>query len=171
MNQQHKKSGFALSKFIVIGLLLGFVQAASSAILRLETVSLPLYLHGSETDPEITIQPVPFVAFGADPEWRFPAISTPFLPPGDRAGSAKDINLTTLYGLKVSGTYKENGKDMVVTIDATKAAQPEGYPFTVEQVIDAVRTCVKLMYPPRPADDGAFEIVVTLPKKKSPPPK
>ena len=40
----------------------------------------------------------------------------------------------------------DNGKDVLVTIDASKAAQPEGYPFSIEQVIDAVATCVKIMY-------------------------
>ena len=49
---------------------------------------------------------------------------------------------------------------MLVTIDASKAAQPEGYPFSVEQVIDAVATCVKIMYPDRPADEGALKISV-----------
>lgn len=55
---------------------------------------------------------------------------------------------------------------MLVTVDASKAIQPEGYPFTIEQVIDAVVTCVKIMYPPRPADEGALEIVITRPEKK-----
>ncbi len=38
----------------------------------------------------------------------------------------------------------------VVTIDASKAKVPEGYPFTIAQVIDAVETCAKLMYPASP---------------------
>ena len=155
------------TKFMLIALLLSLVPIAWCSVLRLDTVSLPLYLHGSDEDPTISIRQVPFATFGADPEWRFSAISTPFMPPTGNAVKTCDVNVTTLYGITVEGNYKETGKDMVVTINASKAVQPEGYPFTVEQVIDAVSTCVKLMYPPRPADEGALEIVITRPAKKS----
>ena len=60
---------------------------------------------------------------------------------------------------------------MLVTIDASKAVVPDGYPFSVEQVIDAVITCVKLMYPPRPPDEGALHIAITQPQKKPKSPK
>jgi hypothetical protein len=60
----------------------------------------------------------------------------------------------------VDGTYADNDKDVLVTIDASKAAQPEGYPFSVEQVIDAVATCVKIRYPERALDEGALKISV-----------
>jgi hypothetical protein len=76
-----------------------------------------------------------------------------------------------LYGIVVSGDYKQNGMDMRVTIDASKAAVPEGYPFSVEQIIDAVETCVKLGYPPRPLDEGQLEIVITRAKKAPKSPK
>lgn len=158
---------FTRSRLIVIALLLSLVPLAWGSELRLDTVSLPLYLHGAEEDSRISIREVPFVTFNADPEWRFPAISTPFTPPASGSVKTGDVNLTSLYGITVEGNYKEKGQDMVVTINASKAVQPEGYPFTVEQVIDAVTTCVKLMYPPRPADEGKLEIVITRPAKKS----
>ena len=158
-------------KAIFIALFLSFVQVASSTLLRLETVSLPLYLHGSDEDTRISIRSVPFATSGSDPEWRFSAISKPFLPPTGGSLRTHDVNLTSLYGLVVGGSYKENGKDMLVTIDASKAVPPEGYPFTVEEVIDAVTTCVKLMYPPRPSDEGALDIVITRPEKKPHQPK
>ena len=156
------------TKFMLIALLLSLVPIAWCSVLRLDTVSLPLYLHGSDEDPTISIRQVPFATFGADPEWRFSAISTPFMPPTGNAVKTSDVNVTTLYGITVEGNYKDNGKDMLVTINASKAVQPEGYPFTVEQVIDAVSTCVKIMYPPRPADEGKLEIVITRPAKKAP---
>lgn len=158
-------------KSIFFALLLSIVQAASGSLLRLDSVSLPLYLLGSETDPRISIESVPFATFHADPEWRFSAISKPFVPPTDRSWRPHDVNLASLYGLAVGGNSKENSKDFSVTIDASKAVRPEGYPFTVEQVIDAVVTCVKLMYPPRPSDEGILEIVITRPEKKPQQPK
>ena len=69
----------------------------------------------------------------------------PFIPPTGGSWRAHDINLASIYHIVVDGT-SDNGKDVLVTIDASKAAQPEGYPFSIEQVIDAVATCVKIMY-------------------------
>ena len=158
-------------KPLFFALFLSLTAVASASELRLDSISLPLYLHGSESDSRITIVAVPFVSFFASPEWRFPAISKPFVPPTDGTWKPHDVNLASVYGLVVSGGTKEDSMDMVVTIDASKAAVPEGYPFSVEQVIAAVETCVKLAYPPRPSDEGALEIVITRPKKKSAPKK
>ena len=80
-----------------------------------------------------------------------------------RGGQPHDVNLASLYHIRVNGTYKEDGKDILVTVDASKATRPDGYPFTVEQLIEAVVTCVKIMYPQRPPDEGAFDISVTRP--------
>ena len=153
-------------KPLFFALLLCLAPVASGSQLRLDSISLPLYLHGSESDPQISIVPVPFVTFHADPEWNFSALSKPFVPPTDGTWKPHDVNLASVYGIAVSGSYKDNNMDMVVTINASKAAAPEGYPFSVEQVIDAVVTCVKLAYPPRPADEGVLEIVITRPSKK-----
>jgi hypothetical protein len=128
--------------------------------LRLTTVTQPLYLHGSETNSRISLEPVPYVTFESDPEWRFAAICVPFVPPTGGSWRAHDINLASLYRIKVDGTYDKDGKDMLVNVDASKATQPEGYPFTVEQVIEAVVTCVKIMYPQRPSDEGALKISI-----------
>jgi hypothetical protein len=90
----------------------------------------------------------------------FLAISVPFIPPTGGSWRAHDVNLASIYHIVVDGTYADNDKDVLVTIDASKAAQPEGYPFSVEQVIDAVATCVKIMYPERALDEGALKISV-----------
>lgn len=158
-------------KAVFFVLLLSIAPFASGSLLRLDSVSLPLYLHGSESDPRITIESVPFTTFHADPEWRFSAIAKPFVPQTDGSWRPHDVNLTSLYGLTVGGKYKDNGKDILVTIDASNAAPPEGYPFTVDQVIDAVVTCVKLMYPSRPPEEGTLQIFVTRPEKKQQKPK
>ena len=154
-------------KPLFFALLLSLAQVASGSELRLDSISLPLYLHGAESDSRISIVAVPFVSFQADPEWRFAALSKPFVPPTDGTWKPQDVNLASVYGIVVSGAYKENGMDMVVTIDASRAVLPEGYPFSIEQVIDAVTTCVKLAYPPRPSDEGALEIVIARPSKKA----
>jgi hypothetical protein len=154
-------------KSLFLTLLLCLAPFASGSELRLDSISLPLYLHGSESDSRISIVAVPYVTFHADPEWLFSALSKPFVPPTDGTWKPEDVNLASVYGLVVSGDYKKDGMDLVVTIDATKAVAPEGYPFTVEQVIDAVVTCAKIAYPPRPADEGKLEFVIKRPKAKA----
>ncbi len=138
-------------------------QLAPGSQLRIEAVTQPLYLHGSDSDPRISLQPVPCVTFFSDPEWRLPAISAPFIPPAVGPRPPHDINLASLYRISVSGNYEKDGKDFRVTIDASKAIQLDGYPFTIKQVIDAVVTCVKIMFPQGPEEDGVLEIAITRP--------
>ena len=70
------------------------------------------------------------------------------------------FNLVSLYGVKVTGTYAKNNRDIEVVIDATAAKVLEGYPFTLAQVTDAAATCVKLMYPARPEKEGKLLITI-----------
>ena len=147
-------------------LLLCFVQTASASVLRLTTVTQPLYTH-SDSDPIISFTQVPHITFQADPECRFPAIATPFIPPTSNPKPATDVNLVSLYRIAISVDSKDDGAKLIVTIDATKAVLPEDYPFTIEQVIDAAATCVKLMYPPRPADEVTLDITIKRPKQKA----
>lgn len=125
------------------------------------TVKQPLFLVETGRDSIIHILDVPFVTRYADPEWRFSAICQPFTPATEGSWrDPDDVNLVSLYGIKVSGTYKEGSADLRVVVDASKAKVPEHYPFTLDQVIDSTVTCVKLMYPPRPKEEGLLEIEV-----------
>lgn len=134
--------------------------------LSLRSVKQPLYLHGGDENPGIKITDVPFVTHYADPEWRFSAIATPFVPAKDSGWkSPHDVNLTSIYGISVGGTYKKDSRDFAVIIDASKAVVPEGYPFTIGEVIDSVETCVKLMYPTQPGKDGKLIIEIIQPSK------
>ena len=131
--------------------------------LSLRSVKQPLHLHGGDEDGGIRITDVPIVSFYSDPEWRFSAISTPFVPATDGGWKTPgDVNLVSLYGVKVTGTYAKNNRDIEVVIDASAAKIPEGYPFTIAQVTDAAATCVKLMYPARPEKEGKL-LIETIP--------
>ena len=150
-------------------LLLAMLAAPLSAShLTLRSVKQPVYLIGNESDSNIHIIDVPFVSIYADPEWRFSAICKPFTPPSDGSWhDPDDFNLASLYGIKVSGTYVQGTPDVEVIIDASKAKAPETYPFTLDQVIDSVTTCVKLMYRPRPEDEGKLAIKVIQPATRN----
>ena len=145
----------------VIMLLLTMTLPSFATGLQLNSVKQVVYLNGSDTDATMAIIDVPFVTAYAAPEWRFSAISKPFIPATD--GSWKnpgDVNLASLYGINVGGTYRKNSKDFEVTIDITKANVPDGYPFTTNQVLEQVKKCVDLMYPHGLKDEGKLVIKV-----------
>jgi hypothetical protein len=138
--------------------------SVSASHLGLTSVKQPVYLVGTESDSVIRIMDVPFATMWADPEWRFTAICRPFVPATDGSWrEPHDVNLASLYGITVAGTYKKNSQDIEVVIDASKAAVPPRYPFTIAQVVDAVTTCVKLMYPAKPEKEGKLVINVIPP--------
>lgn len=127
----------------------------------LGNLKLPLYLHGSDCDAVIQIMDVPFVAGGASPEWWVHALRSPFIPPSDKYWKAKgDLNMTSLYGVEVGCKVTGPTSDFEVTIDASKAMVPKGYAFTIEQVVEATATCVRLMYPDRPPGEGKLVLKV-----------
>src|SRR5258705_12555929 len=107
---------------INFSLLLVTMHIAFASELGLTSVTQPLYLHGSDADPRIAFESVPYVTSAADPEWRFSAISVPFIPPTSGSWRAHDVNLASMYHIAVNGIYTDNGKDVLVTIDASKAA-------------------------------------------------
>ncbi len=141
---------------------------ASASQLGLMTVKQPLYMHGSDSDPEIQIVDVPVASSGSFPESLFAAIHVPFIPPTD--GSWKepeDVNMTSLYGIRVSVELDSAGDVELwkITVDASKAKKPEDYPFSLAQVIDSTVTCAKVMCPHKPEDERKVTITVVQPKK------
>ena len=75
-----------------------------ATVLKLGSVKQVVYLHGSDEDITMKIVDVPFASSLADPEWRFSAVSKPFIPPSDGSWrDPSDVNLASLYGIVVSG--------------------------------------------------------------------
>jgi hypothetical protein len=140
-------------KFLFVFLVLGAVSLPATQK-RLASISLPVYYHGSDTDPKIENVPVPYAVYSSEPEWIGAALSKPYIPPAIEANHQPgDVNLLSLYGIKVSvdlvveKAKRTSGPDVIVTIDASKAARPDGYPFSPEEVIKAARDCIPLNIP------------------------
>lgn len=155
-------------KYFLLLLGLGTASLASASQLGLGLIKQPLYLHGSDGDVEIRIVDVPVASSGPLPEGVFPCIALPFVPPGD--STAKDpgnVNMASAYGLRVNASEDSNGDILVwrITVDATTAKRPEGYPFTIEQVIDATVTCIKMMCPPK--DEAEHKVIVSVLRPKA----
>jgi hypothetical protein len=54
--------------------------------------------------------------------------------------------LISVYGFKLSYKQIEGSKNYRLTIDASKAKAPEGYPFSVQQVLDRIKICAPLNF-------------------------
>jgi hypothetical protein len=148
---------------------LSIPSRSEATSLGMFTVKMPLYLHGSDGDPLIEIADVSFVSAYSFPEGKYAAITKPFTPPTDGSWKDKeDVNIASVYGIKVEATEDGEGdvSHLIITVNATAAKAPEDYPFTVQQVTDAVVTCVRLMTPIRPADDQKVTVKVLEPAKK-----
>lgn len=140
--------------------------SAQATTLGLMTVKMPVYLHGSDGDTQIDIIDVPVINAFALPESLYTAITHSFVPTSVSEGvKPENVNVAAEYGIKAS--MEEKGEDLphwIITIDASAAKKPEGYPFTIEQVTDAVVTCVKMMTPVVPEDERKLTIKVVTKK-------
>lgn len=148
--------------------LLTSATSVSATQLAMVIVKQPLYMHGSDADPEIRITDVPVAFSGSVPESWFAAIHIPFTPPTDGSWhEPENVNMASAYGLRVSAEEDSAGDVILwkITIDATKAKKPEGYPFSIEQVIDSTLTCIKMMCPAKPEDEQKVKIEVLRAKK------
>ena len=144
------------------------VLPTHATTLGLLMVKMPIYLHGSDSDTQIQILDIPVMNASDSNEAIYGAICHSFIPPSTSGkGTAPDINIASQYGIDVSYEDTQVGDifHVTITVDASSAKRPEGYPFTVEQVADAVATCVKMMTPIVPEDEKKVTIKV-LPAKK-----
>ena len=120
--------------------------AAHASELRLTFLHLPVYFH-SDTDPELTKLSVPFVTSYASPEAVLGAMSLPYRPHHDASWKTQeDINLISVYGFQLAYAPILGTKDYRLTIDASKAKAPKGYPFTVQDVLEKIKLCAPLNY-------------------------
>ena len=140
-------------KFLLLFLILGAANLSATQR-RLDSITIPVYYHGSDTDAKIENVTVPYAVYSSEPEWKGAALSRPYVPPALEANHQPgDVNLLSLYGIKISADLvvdeakRTSGPDVIVTIDASKAARPDGYPFSIGEVIEAARQCIPLNIP------------------------
>jgi hypothetical protein len=136
--------------------------------LGLLTVKMPVFLPHSEMDQIIEIMDIPVTNASDTNEAKYGGICHEFVPPNLSSWvKPTNINVAYAYGICIT-TAEAQEKDIyhrIITIDASAAKRPEGYPFSIEQVTDSVMTCVKLMTPATPESEKNTTIKV-LPVKK-----
>jgi hypothetical protein len=137
--------------------------AAHASELRLTFLHLPVYFL-SDTDPELTKLSVPFVTSYASPEALLGAMNLPYRPHHDASWrTQEDINLISVYGFQLEYAPISGSKDYRLTIDTSKAKAPDGYPFSVQDVLEKIKLCAPLNY--NADKDSKLLIEVAEPKQ------
>ncbi|MBB5035654.1 hypothetical protein [Prosthecobacter vanneervenii] len=98
--------------------------------------------------PPITIIDVPVLRAGGALDQDFGYICSEYIPPS-AAKWAKpgNVNIAVTFGIVISATIDSANQKLTLTIDASAAHKPEGSPYSIKQVVDAVEKCVRLMEP------------------------
>ena len=131
----------------LVALILTLTTAVSMATgTRWIAVQLPTHVLYVDEGPPGGITEVPCVtSASATFERTLSLMNSPYTPHHLTWNHPSDVNLISLYGLKISGKYDtETNPDnpkLHIVIDLTKSAKPEGYPFSVAEVVEKVSVC------------------------------
>lgn len=153
-------------KAIFLALSLAALPAYATT-LGLLTVKMPVYLHGADEDAVIQIMDIPVTNGSSTNEAKYGGICHAFVPPNLSSWvKPANINIAHEYGIHaMMEERQENGTHQwIITVDASSAQRPEGYPFTIEQVTDAVMTCARLMTPAVPEEERKVTFKLLPPK-------
>ncbi len=130
-------------------LLFSLVSLAQATTTSFLMVKMPVCLADeSEEFPSITLLDVPVLRAGGAPDQDFGYICSEYFPPS-AAKWAKpgNVNIAATLGIVISATIDSANQKLTLTIDASGAHKPEGSPYSIEQVVDAVEKCVRQMEP------------------------
>ena len=139
-------------KLITLILVLSSLTAWGTGT-RWISVHLPTHVLHVDEGPPGGITKVPCVtSASASFERGIGLMNSPYVPHHSVWNVPADTNLITLYGLNISGAYdlKSDPQEpkLIITIDCTKSVHPKGYPFSIDQVVEKVKACVKLNFNP-----------------------
>lgn len=132
-------------KYFTLILLISTITSWGSGT-RWINVSLPTHVLFVDEGDSGGVTEVPCVTSSSSSFERIVSVmNLPYIPHHGNWNQPKDTNLVTLYKISISGRiHGESEKRMLeITIDCRKAVRPEGYPFTIDEVIGQVKKCVK----------------------------
>ena len=133
-------------KKLLLSLLLmtGFSLGSTTTFL---VVKMPVCLiDEGDSSPPILILDVPVLRSHGAPESEFGFICSEYKP----HSAAKwvepyNVNVAAMYGITIDGALSPKKDQLTITIDASKAKKPEDMEHSVDEVVDAVEKCVRLM--------------------------
>ena len=130
--------------FFVLYLLTGFAAASTTTFLM---VKMPVSLvDEGEGNPPIIILDVPILRSGGAPEQDFGYITSEHKPRSEAKWvEPYNVNVAAMYGIKIHSALSPNNDQLTITIDASTAKKPEDIHHSINDVMDAVEKCVRLM--------------------------
>ncbi len=129
---------------LLFSVLVSFTQATTTSFIL---VKMPVCLYSESNElPPIIILDVPVLRSHGAPDQDFGYICSEYLPPSAaKWAKPENVNIAATYGIIISAEMSPPDKTLTLTIDASSARKPEDSPHSIEQVMDAVEKCVKLM--------------------------
>jgi len=129
---------------LLFSFLFSVAQASTTSFLM---VKMPVCLSDESVEyPGIIILDVPVLRAGGAPDCDFGLICSEYMPPSKAKWAKPDnVNIAATYGILISVQMTPADHALTLTIDASSAHKPEGAPYSIEQVMDTVEKCVKLM--------------------------
>ena len=117
------------------------------------TVSLPTYVLYVDEGPSGGVTKVPCVTSSSSSFERVIALmNLPYTPHHGSWNNPADTNLVTLYGITISGSHDVESDPakpkLNIIIDCAKSSRPKGYPFSIDEVLEKVKVCVRLNFDP-----------------------
>ena len=134
----------------LIALLLAFSSVVSwGSGTRWITVHLPTHVLYIDEGAPGGITEVPCVTSSSSTFERTIALmNAPYVPHHTNWNVRADTNLITLYRITILGVLdlESDPKDpkLIITIDCSNSVVPDGYNFSLDEVVEKVRQCVTL---------------------------
>jgi len=133
-------------KIILLSLFLlsGIASASTTTFLM---VKMPVCLVDESTgNSPIIIIDVPVLTSGSTPDINFNHITSVYTPPSAAPWvKPYNVNVAVMYGIQIESVLSGANDSLTITIHATSAKKPKDMEHSIDQVIDAVEKCVRLM--------------------------
>ena len=133
-------------KKLLLSLLLmtGFSLGSTTTFL---VVKMPVCLiDEGDSSPPILILDVPILRSHGAPDYDFGFVCSEYKPRSTANWvEPYNVNVAAMYGITIHGALSPKNDLLTITIDASKAQKPDDMEHSVDEVVDAVEKCVRLM--------------------------
>ena len=113
----------------------------------IKLITTPIYHLWENAD--VRFVSIPKIGWDLDLEQCAYFYSTPYgkIEGRDVDPIAKDVNLISVYGLRVTVDYLKEEKKYIFVIDRSLAKKPKGFKFTIEEVTQMAIKAIKADFP------------------------
>lgn len=149
-------------KKLLFALLL-FTSPVFGTQLGMRFVYIPIYIKHNAVD-FANPHKVSFVSHSSYIDSELSWMRRPHIPHHDSGWKKPtDVNLISLYAISIDIESIANSKNKLFVIDISKAVEPDGIPFSLQQIVDLIKESARLNFP----DTDASKIIFKLIDRKS----